>query len=128
MRKIVVTDDIKQLAKEYADGLVQGTNLSSKPLDNLKKLKSDLQSNTTKLHFSAKQPNLKGHKKANFSAIKKPEYAKYIQEIIDNYDSLNDLLPWQYDAMINQMENILDQEALKVSVTIGKQKPYSFLI
>ena len=126
MRKIVVTDDIKQLAKEYADGLAQGTNPSSKPLDNLKKLKSDLQRNTTKLYFSAKQPNPKGHKKANFSAIKKPEYAKYIQKIIDNYDILNDLLPWQYDSMINQMENILGQEALNVSVTIGKQNPYSF--
>lgn len=126
MRKIVVTDDIKLLAKEYADGMIQGINLAAKPLDNLKKLKSDLLSNTTKLHFTAKQPNPKGRKKANFSAIKKPEYAKYIQEIIDNYDSLNDLLPWQYHAMINQMENILGQEALKVSVTIGKQNPYSF--
>ena len=28
--------------------------------------------------------------------------------------------------MINQMENILGQEALKVSVTIAKQTPYSF--
>ena len=65
MRKIVVTGDIKRLAEEYADGLLQGANLSAKPVDNLKKLKSDFQSNTTKLHFSAKQPNTKGHKKVN---------------------------------------------------------------
>lgn len=26
MRKIVVTDDIKLLAKEYADGMIQGIN------------------------------------------------------------------------------------------------------
>lgn len=126
MRKIVVTGDIKRLAEEYADGLLQGANLSAKPVDNLKKLKSDFQSNTTKLHFSAKQPNTKGHKKVNFSAVEKPQYAMYIQKIIDSYNTLNDLLPWQYDAMTKQMENILGQEALKVSVTIGKNDSYTF--
>lgn len=126
MRKIVVTDDIKLLATEYAKGLMLGNNLAAKPLDNLKKLKNDLECNTTKLHFEAKQPNPKGNKKKNFSATQLPEYASYVQKIIDVYSSINSLYPWQYNAMINQMENILGQEALKVSVTIGKQKPYSF--
>lgn len=126
MRKIVVTDDIKLLANVYAKGLMLGNNLAAKPLDNLKKLKSDLQSNTTKLHFSTKQPNTKGHKKVNFSATQIPKYASYVQEIIDVYSSINSLYPWQYPAMISRMEKILNPEFLKVAIEIGKEDAYTF--
>lgn len=39
MRRIVVNEEIKLLAEKYAKGLDNGTNLSAKPLDNLKALK-----------------------------------------------------------------------------------------
>ena len=51
MRRIIVTDDIKLLAAEYAKGLMLGKNLAAKPLENLINLKKYLQLNTTKLHF-----------------------------------------------------------------------------
>lgn len=126
MRKIVVTDDIKLLATVYAKGLMLGNNLAAKPLDNLKKLKEDLESNTTKLHFKAKQPNPKGNKKKNFSATQLPEYASYVQEIIDVYSCINSLYPWQYHTMINRMEKILKPEFLKVAIKIDKQDAYTF--
>lgn len=126
MRRIIVTDDIKLLAAEYAKGLMLGKNLAAKPLENLINLKKYLQLNTTKLHFKAKRSNPKGNKKKNFSATKLPEYANYVQEIIDVYSSINSLYPWQYPAMISRMEKILKPEFLKVSVKIGKQEPYSF--
>ena len=43
MRRIVVTDEIKHLAETYAKGLENGTNLTSKPLENLKVLKDALE-------------------------------------------------------------------------------------
>lgn len=83
MRKIIVTEDIKLLAENYAKGLDNGTNLSAKPLDNLKTLKETLTKSTTKIIFSAKQSNPKGNKKRSFSATELPQYAEYIQTIID---------------------------------------------
>lgn len=126
MRRIVVTDDIKLLAAEYAKGLMLGKNLTAKPLDNLIKLKNDLERNTTKLHFKAKQQNPKGNKKKNFSATQLPEYASYVQEIIDVYSSINSLYPWQYSAMISRMEKTLKPEFLKAAVKIDKQDAYTF--
>ena len=63
MRRIVVNEEIKLLAEKSAKGLDNGTNLSAKPLDNLKALKETLSRNTTKIIFSAKQSNPKGNKK-----------------------------------------------------------------
>ena len=83
MRKILVTNEIRLLAEKYAKGLENGVSLSAKPLDNLKALKKALQLNTTKIVFSAKQFNPKGQKKKYFSADKQPEYAEYIQMIIN---------------------------------------------
>lgn len=126
MRKIIVTEEIKLLAEKYAKGLENGTNLNTKPLDNLKVLKDALNKNTTKIKFSAKQSNPKGNKKRTFSATNLPQYAEYIQTIIDLYSCINKLLPWQYGVVIQRMESILKPEVLNVSVKIAKAEPYSF--
>lgn len=126
MRRIVVTEQIKLLAEKYAKGLEIGTNLSGKPLDNLTTLKEALEKKSTKITFSAKQSNPKGNKKRTFSATDLPQFAEYIQTIIDLYSSINKLLPWQYEVLIQRMESILKPEFLNVSVEIAKAKPFSF--
>lgn len=126
MRKILVTNEIRLLAGEYAKGLENGVSLSAKPLDNLKALKKALLLNTTKIVFSAKQFNPKGQKKKYFSADKQPEYAEYIQMIINIYSDINKLQPWHYDNIINLFNSKLKPEKLKVSVKIGSQDPYTF--
>lgn len=126
MRKIIVTEDIKLLAENYAKGLDNGTNLSAKPLDNLKTLKETLTKSTTKIIFSAKQSNPKGNKKRSFSATELPQYAEYIQTIIDLYSSINKLLPWQYEVVIRRMEVILKPEYMNAAVKIVKAEPYYF--
>lgn len=126
MRKIIVTEDIKLLAENYAKGLDNGTNLSAKPLDNLKTLKETLTKSMTKIIFSAKQSNPKGNKKRSFSATELPQYAEYIQTIIDLYSSINKLLPWQYEVVIRRMEVILKPEYMNAAVKIVKAEPYYF--
>ena len=126
MRKIMVTEEIKLLAEKYAKGLENGTNLSAKPLDNLKALKEALNKNTTKIIFSAKQSNPKGNKKRIFSATDLSQYAEYIQTIIDLYSSINKLLPWQYGVVIQRMESILKPEYLNAAVKRDKADPFSF--
>lgn len=126
MRKIIVTEDIKLLAENYAKGLDNGTNLGAKPLDNLKALKEALTKNTTKITFSNKQSNPKGNKKRTFSATDLPQYAEYIQTIIDLYSCINKLLPWQYGVVIQRMKSILKPESLIAAVKIAKAEPYSF--
>lgn len=126
MRRIVVNEEIKLLAEKYAKGLDNGTNLSAKPLDNLKALKETLSRNTTKIIFSAKQSNPKGNKKKTFSATDLPQYAEYTQTIIDLYSSINKLLPWQYGVVIQRMKSILKPEYLIAAVKTAKAEPYSF--
>ena len=126
MRKIIVTEDIKLLAENHAKGLDNGTNLGAKPLDNLKALKEALTKNTTKITFSDKQSNPKGNKKRTFSATDLPQYAEYIQTIIDLYSCINKLLPWQYGVVIQRMKSILKPESLIAAVKIAKAEPYSF--
>lgn len=126
MRKIIVTNEIRLLAEKYAKGLEISVCLSAKPLDNLKVLKKALQLNTTKIVFTAKQFNPKGQKKKYFSADKLPEYAEYIQMIINIYSDINKLQPWHYDNVINLFNSKLKPEKLKASVKIGSQDPYTF--
>lgn len=59
MRRIVVNEEIKLLAEKYAKGLDNGTNLSAKPLDNLKALKETLSRNTTKSYSLPNNPTRK---------------------------------------------------------------------
>lgn len=126
MRKIIVTEEIKLLAEKYAKGLENGTNLSAKPLENLKTLKGVLEKNTTKIIFSAKQSNPKGNKKRTFSATDLPQYAEYIQMVIDLYSSINKLLPWQYEVVIKKMEFVLKPEYLNATIKRGKADLFSF--
>ena len=126
MRKILVTNEIRLLAEKYAKGLENGVSLCAKPLDNLKALKKALLLNTTKIVFSDKQFNMKGQKKKYFSADKLPEYAEYIQMIINIYSDINKLQPWHYDNVINLFNSKLKPEKLKASVKIGSQDPYTF--
>ena len=126
MRRIVVNEEIKLLAEKYAKGLEIGKNLSTKPLNSLKDLKEAMKKNTTKIVFSAKQSNSKGNKKRIFSATELPQYAEYIQTIIDLYSSINKLLPWQYDGVIHRMELVLKPEYLNAAVKIAKADSFSF--
>lgn len=126
MRRIVVTEQIKLLAEKYAKGLEIGTNLSAKPLENLTILKEALKKKSTKVIFSAKQSNSKGNRKRTFSVTDLPQYAEYIQTIIDLYSSINKLLPWQYEVVIQRMEFILKPKYLNAAVKIDKADPFSF--
>ena len=126
MRRIAVNEEIKLLAEKYAKGLEIGKNLSAKPLNSLKDLKDAMKKNTTKIVFSAKQPNQKGNRKRIFSATKLPQYAEYIQTIIDLYSSINKLLPWQYEGVIHRMELVLKPEYLNAAVKIAKADSFSF--
>lgn len=126
MRRIVVNEGIKLLAEKYAKELEMGKNLSTKPLNTLKNLKEALKKKTTKIVFSAKQPNPKGNRKRNFSATELPQYAEYIQTIIDLYSSINKLLPWQYEGVIHRMELVLKPEYLNAAVNIAQSDSFSF--
>lgn len=126
MKKIIVTDEIKLLAERYAKELEYGTTLSTKPLENLKNLRKALQRKGTQLYMPVKLRKDNSRKKQRYQASQIPEYAEYIQFIIDTYTDINKLQPWNYPVFISKMETILKKEQLKAIVKISKQKPYTF--
>ena len=59
MRRILITPAIEALAKRYANGMIKGKNLTAKPTDNLKALKSALSSKCTTFVFKKKKLSTK---------------------------------------------------------------------
>lgn len=127
MRRILITKEIERIAKKYADEMSKGENLSRKPIDNLNNLKAQMESASTHLYFkSGKKCSTSGRVKKHYKSSDFPKYAEYIQKIIDEYATINNLHPRKYDALIRDMEGILAKKDLTVSVKVGKGKWMSF--
>ena len=123
MRRILITKEIEHLAQIYAEGMMKGENLSNNPIDNLNKLKAQMESASTCFYFKrGKKSSTSGRIKKHYKSSEFPQYAEYIQKIIDKYGIINNLHPRDYDVLINEMEGILAKEDLTVSVKIGKGK------
>lgn len=128
MRRILITPAIEALAKRYANGMMKGKNLTAKPKDNLKTLKSVLISKSTTFVFKKKKVSTKtGRKKSIFRGNEVPEYAAYIEDIIKRYPVLNNLHPREFDNLKKTMESNHPDVDLSVVVRIGaKGKTMSF--
>lgn len=120
MRRILITPQIEDLARQYAKRLEDGDDFAkgNTPKDKLKKLASVLGKSSTKITI-LKNKATKGHYKgASFLAP-----SKYVQTILDNYDELNNLLPSQYDSFIGNILKsiIVDAEPSDIKVKTRKK-------
>lgn len=111
MRRILITDRIKALAKEYADKMEDASTFKqgSSPKDKLLELARKLKKAST-IIFIPKSTTIKGR---NIQYDKKhgKDYAlltDYVMVIHDNYVGLNNLLPSEYEnGILKKIDNVL---------------------
>lgn len=121
MRTILVTPDVKLLAEIYSRQLTIPTGgLSKSPKDSLKELYSHLCSNRTKIAIPDKL-TIGGLTKKHFKAKELPQYAQYINEIINRWPDINKLTPNAFPKLIEEMNSICPAEYLCVLVKIGRK-------
>ena len=124
MRPILITPAIMSLAEGYAKNMDKGQDLAKKPLDNLMQLKMDVANPKTIIRFSKKHQNQGGQPKSIFKGNERTEFSKYIEYIIEHYNSINSKHPKDYDELAEEMEKIVPQEDLSTIIQIGKKKTF----
>lgn len=127
MRKILITTEIKRLAEEYATRMEARTcpQTGKSPKERLEKLSRQLRlasANIKILQSKAK----KGHpaKHIIYGGNKYTLVSDYVQEIYQNYNGLNKLLPSEYNrAIISKMEELISVDLLsKISIKLPKKR------
>lgn len=121
MRRILITLQIKDIARQYAKRLENGDDFTkgNAPKDKLRLLASALGKSSTRIRILKNKATYKG---ASFLAS-----AKYVQTILNNYDGLNNLLPSQYDSFIGDKLNsiIIGEKPNDIKVKIRKKQECS---
>lgn len=121
MRRILITLQIKDIARQYAKRLENGDDFTkgNAPKDKLRLLASALGKSSTRIRILKNKATYKG---ASFLAP-----SKYVQTILDNYDELNNLLPSQYDSFTGNILKsiIVDAEPSDIKVKIRKKSECS---
>ena len=135
MRRILITQQIEDLAKLYAKRLEYGGDFAkgNAPKDKLKMLASVLGKSSTKISV-LKNKATKGHP-ATYTKYKGDSFliiSKYVQTILDKYDGLNNLLPSQYDSFIgSKLKSIIvgaEPSDIKVKIRKKRESTQSDLI
>lgn len=135
MRRILITQQIEDLAKLYAKRLEYGGDFAkgNAPKDKLKMLASVLGKSSTKISV-LKNKATKGHP-ATYTKYKGDSFliiSKYVQTILDKYDGLNNLLPSQYDSFIgSKLKSIIvgaEPSDIKVKIRKKRESTLSDLI
>lgn len=131
MRRILITPEIKTLARLYAKEMESGSHFlkGNTPKERLQKLYNALRLPSTSIKL-LKEKACKGHP-AVYTKHKGNLFiapAMYVKAIYDGYDGLNDLLPSEYDCVVGQKLNrIISQTILsEIRVKIRSKKEQSF--
>lgn len=138
MRRIQITDKIKDVAKSFSQKLEDEGNFKKgeSPQARLLVLSEELKKSNTKIYVpvcKAKKGKLakcKIFKGDNYTSL-----SEYVKVIYDNYDGLNALLPSEYDSHIGQkISNVLavnkinDISKIKVQLKGKKLRPFYELV
>lgn len=98
MKQIALTEEVKALAKEYADNLFVGRRSNFvQPLEGLRNLQTDLV-------------------EVNNDLEDKIEFIAYLEKIIEEYDELKQLLPSKFEERKEEYDALLDPDKLSCKI------------
>lgn len=98
MKQIALTDDVKAMAKEYADNLFVGRRSNFVlPLEGLRNLQTDLM-------------------EVNYELADKDEFIAYLEKLIEEYAELKRLLPSKFEARKKEFDDLLNPDKLSVEI------------
>ena len=138
MRRILITDKIKGVARTYSHKLENENNFKNgeSPKARLLVLSDKLKKSSTKVYvLVCKGKKGKPAKYNKYSGNLYTALSEYVKVIYDNYDGLNALLPSEYDSHIGlKIDNVLtaykisDISEIKVKLRGKKLRPFYELV
>lgn len=99
MKQILLTNEIKAMAKEYADNLFAGKRSTFiQPLEGLNNLVLDII-------------------EINDDLEKKAKYVAYLEKVIEEYNELKCLIPRKFDEKKQEFDELLEPNLLSTEIT-----------
>lgn len=98
MKQIALTDEVKAMAKEYADNLFTDRRSTFvQPLEGLRNLQTDLM-------------------EVNDGLAAKADYIAYLEKLINEYDELKQLLPSKFEERKEEYDELLEPDKLSAEI------------